>query len=610
MIRYSFIVGLLFAFSSCTINGKHDLASDNSAQIESKIDSIIALMTVEEKIGQMTQIDQQFLDTIQDIAYYGIGSLLSGGGSHPDTNHFEAWTDLYDEYQRVALSSRLGIPLIYGIDAVHGHNNVHGATIFPHNVGLGCANDYEVCRKVSEATAVEVAATGINWNFSPCIAIAEDERWGRHYEGYSEDVEIVTNMGVASIEGYQTKTLGSSNISVVACAKHFIGDGATEWGTGMDNQPDKIDRGNALISDSLIRAKYLPPYIAAIEAGVGTVMASFNSINGLKCHANGYLFNDLLKGELGFDGFVISDWQGIDEIPGDYKSDIINSVNAGVDMIMVPGAVIWGGEHYKTFISLFKESFDEGLITEERIDDAVRRILRIKFRSGLMENPMADRSLLEKAGGEEHRAIAREAVQKSQVLLKNDNMLPLAKDKNYLVCGSGADDIGKQCGGWTIEWQGALGDITEGTTIWEGISEQASATLSADGKTDGSFDAAVVVIGENPYTEMEGDSDTLYLSKEDKQTIANVEALNIPYTVVLITGRPLIVTEEIEAADAFMVAWLPGTEGDGVSDVLFGDVAPSGKLSFSWPKDMDNVPVNFGDEDYDPLFKLGYGLTY
>ena len=610
MIRYSFIVGLLFAFSSCTINGKHDLASDNSAQIESKIDSIIALMTVEEKIGQMTQIDQQFLDTIQDIADYGIGSLLSGGGSHPDTNHFEAWTDLYDEYQRVALSSRLGIPLIYGIDAVHGHNNVHGATIFPHNVGLGCANDYEVCRKVSEATAVEVAATGINWNFSPCIAIAEDERWGRHYEGYSEDVEIVTNMGVASIEGYQTKTLGSSNISVVACAKHFIGDGATEWGTGMDNQPDKIDRGNALISDSLIRAKYLPPYIAAIEAGVGTVMASFNSINGLKCHANGYLFNDLLKGELGFDGFVISDWQGIDEIPGDYKSDIINSVNAGVDMIMVPGAVIWGGEHYKTFISLFKESFDEGLITEERIDDAVRRILRIKFRSGLMENPMADRSLLEKAGSEEHRAIAREAVQKSQVLLKNDNMLPLSKDKNYLVCGSGADDIGKQCGGWTIEWQGALGDITEGTTIWEGISEQASATLSADGKTDGSFDAAVVVIGENPYTEMEGDSDTLYLSKDDKQTIANVEALSIPYTVVLITGRPLIVTEEIEAADAFMVAWLPGTEGDGVSDVLFGDVAPSGKLSFSWPKDMDNVPVNFGDEDYDPLFKLGYGLTY
>ena len=610
MIKYSFIATLCITLVSCTINGKHDSLTSEPVNYEAKIDSILALMTIEEKIGQMTQVDQQFLDTIQDLADYGIGSLLSGGGSHPDTNHFEAWTNMYDKYQEVALTSRLGIPLIYGIDAVHGHNNVHGATIFPHNVGLGCANDYELTRKVSEATAVEVAATGINWDFSPCIAVPEDERWGRHYEGYSEDPEIVTNMGVASIEGYQTKSLGSSNISIVACAKHLVGDGATEWGTGMDNQPDKIDRGNALISDSLIRAKYLPPYIAAIEAGVGTVMASFNSIYSLKCHANGYLFNDLLKGELGFDGFVISDWQGIDEIPGDYKSDIILSINAGIDMVMVPGAVIWGGEHYKTFISLFKEAYDEGLISDERINDAVRRILRIKFRSGLMHNPMADRSLLEKAGGAEHRAIAREAVQKSLVLLKNEEMLPLAKDKNYLVCGSGADDIGKQCGGWTIEWQGKLGDITPGTTIWEGISNQASATLSADGQIDGSFDGAIVVIGEDPYTEMEGDSDSLYLSDVDKQTIANVQALNIPYTVVLITGRPLIVTEEIEASDAFMVAWLPGTEGDGVSDVLFGDVAPTGKLSFSWPKSMSNVPVNYDDEDYNPLYKLGYGLTY
>jgi len=610
MIKYSIIITLCIALVSCTINGKHDSLSSEAINYEAKIDSILALMTIEEKIGQMTQVDQQFLDTIQDIADLSIGSLLSGGGSNPDTNFFDSWTDMYDNFQEVALTSRLGIPLIYGIDAVHGHNNVYGATIFPHNVGLGCANDYELTRKVSEATAVEVAATGINWNFSPCIAIPEDERWGRHYEGYSEDPEIVTNMGVASIEGYQTKTLGSSNISIVACAKHLVGDGATEWGTGMDNKPDKIDRGNALISDSLIRAKYLPPYIAAIEAGVGTVMASFNSIYGLKCHANGYLFNDLLKGELGFDGFVISDWQGIDEIPGDYKSDIILSINAGIDMVMVPGAVKWGGQHYKTFISLFKEAYAEGLISEERINDAVRRILRIKFRSGLMHNPMADRSLLEKAGGAEHRAIAREAVQKSLVLLKNKEMLPLAKDKNYLVCGSGADDIGKQCGGWSIEWQGKLGDITPGTTILEGISEQASATFSTNGLTDSSFDGAIVVVGEDPYTEMEGDSDSLYLSDVDKQTIANVQALNIPYTVVLITGRPLIVTEEIEASDAFMVAWLPGTEGDGVSDVLFGDVAPTGKLSFSWPKSMANVPVNYDDEDYNPLFKLGYGLTY
>ena len=610
MIKYSFFASLFLALVSCSINNNQDNINNEVISYEKKIDSILGLMTIEEKIGQMTQIDQQFLDTIQDIADYSIGSLLSGGGSHPDTNYFEAWTDLYERCQEVALSSRLGIPLIYGIDAVHGHNNVYGATIFPHNVGLGCANDYELTRKVSEATAIEVAATGINWNFSPCIAIPEDERWGRHYEGYSEVPEIVTNMGVASIEGYQTKTLGSSNISIVACAKHLVGDGATEWGTGMDNKPDKIDRGNALISDSLIRAKYLPPYIEAINAGVGTVMASFNSIYGLKCHANGYLFNDLLKGELGFDGFVISDWQGIDEIPGDYKSDIILSINAGIDMVMVPGAVKWGGQHYKTFISLFKEAYEEGLISDERINDAVRRILRIKFRSGLMHNPMADRSLLEKAGGAEHRAIAREAVQKSLVLLKNNQMLPLAKDKNYLVCGSGADDIGKQCGGWTIEWQGKLGNITPGTTIWEGISNQASASLSVNGQTNDSFDGAIVVVGEDPYTEMEGDSDSLYLSEIDKQTIANVQALNIPYTIVLITGRPLIVTQEIEASDAFLVAWLPGTQGDGVSDVLFGDVSPTGKLSFSWPKSMANVPVNFDDEDYNPLYKIGYGLTY
>lgn len=607
MMKYIFLIAGIFSLVSCTNNKKF---VEKSINYEEKIDSILTMMTIDEKIGQMTQVDQQFLDTIQDIADYALGSLLSGGGSNPDTNHFEAWTNMYDKYQEVALSSRLGIPLIYGVDAVHGHNNVYGATIFPHNVGLGCANDYELTRKVSEATAYEVAATGINWNFSPCIAIPEDERWGRHYEGYSEDPTIVTNMGVASIEGYQTKSLGSSNISIVACAKHLVGDGATEWGTGMGGKPNKIDRGDAIISDSLIRAKYLPPYVAAIEAGVGTIMASFNSINGLKCHANGYLFNELLKDELGFDGFVISDWQGIDEIPGDYKSDIILSINAGIDMIMVPGAVIHGGEHYKTFIRLFKEAYNEGLISDERINDAVRRILRIKFRSGLIDSPMADRSLLEKVGGAEHRAIAREAVQKSLVVLKNDNILPLSKNDNYLVCGSGANDIGKQCGGWTIEWQGKLGNITSGTTLFEGISDQALATLSIDGQTNSLFDAAIVVVGEDPYTEMQGDSDSLYLSTKDKQTIANVKSLNIPYIIVLITGRPLIVTEEIKDADAFVVAWLPGTEGNGVSDVLFGDVAPTGKLSFSWPVDMLNVPVNFDDEDYNPLFKLGYGLTY
>lgn len=607
MTRISLAFAVCILLASCSSKTKSNNAKyvDN----ESKIDSIMALMTMEEKIGQMTQIDQQFLVKDSHISKYGIGSLLSGGGSTPDVNEFSSWADMYDNFQSIALGSRLGIPLIYGIDAVHGHNNVYGATIFPHNVGLGCANDYELTRKVSEATAIEVAATGINWDFSPCIAIPQDERWGRHYEGYSEDGEIVANLGEASIIGYQTDVLGSSNISVLACAKHFIGDGATEWGTGMENQADKIDRGNALLTDSIIRAKYLPPYIKAIDAGVGTVMASFNSINGLKCHANGYLFNDLLKKELAFDGFVISDWRGIDEIPGDFKSDIIISINAGIDMVMVPGDTVFGGEHYLDFLSLFQEAIEEESIAMERIDDAVRRILRIKYRIGLFENPMADRSLLEKAGGKEHRTIAREAVQKSQVLLKNDGFLPLDKTKNYLVIGSGADDMGKQCGGWTIEWQGKLGDITPGTTIWEGIQEQSSSTLYTEG-VEGSFDGAVIVIGEDPYTEMEGDSDQLYLSEKDKESIETVKAMDIPYTIVLITGRPLIINEALDNANSFVVAWLPGTEGNGVSDVLFGDVKPSAKLSFSWPKSMDNIPVNFDQENYDPKFKIGYGLTF
>ena len=601
-MKYTILTLALFIFFFACVP-KDKKAAKNP---EKKIDSIISLMTIEEKIGQMTQVDQQFLDDIQDISNYALGSLLSGGGSKPDTNSFEAWANMYDRYQKIAMTSRLGIPLIYGVDAVHGHNNVKGATIFPHNVGLGCANDYELCRKVSKVTAVEVAATGINWNFSPCIAIPQNEKWGRHYEGYSEHVDIVSNMGEASIIGYQTNELGSVNHSIVACAKHFIGDGATIWGTGMGNKPDKIDRGNVQISDSLIKIKYLPPYQKAIDAGVGTIMASFNSINDLKCHANGYLFNDLLKGEMGFDGFVISDWQGIDEIPGDYKSDIIKSVNAGLDMIMVPGNIKGGGQHYKTFIKLFKEAVDEGLILEERLDDAVRRILRIKFRSGLMDSPMADRNLLKKVGSDEHKAIAREAVQKSLVLLKNDGVLPLVSSKNYYVTGSGSDDIGKQCGGWTIKWQGALGNITPGTSIIDGIEEYATTNRNSKNKK---FDAAIIVVGEDPYTEMKGDSDQLYLSKKDKKSIDEVKKMNIPYVVILITGRPLIVDEIIDNSNAFLVAWLPGTEGGGVADILFGEKNLQGRLSFSWPKVMEDIPCNY-DNNCEPLFPIGFGLTY
>ena len=314
----------------------------------------------------------------------------------------------------------------------------------------------------------------------------------------------------------------------------------------------------------------------------------------------------MLKKELGFDGFVISDWQGIDEIPGDYKSDIVKSVNAGLDMIMVPSAVKGGGEHYKTFLRLFKEAVEEGLISEERLDDAVKRILRIKFRSGIMDNPMTDRTLLEKVGSDEHKAIAREAVQKSVVLLKNDGILPLSSLKNYYVTGSGSDDIGKQCGGWTIKWQGGLGNITSGTSIIDGIEEYATTNRNNEIKK---YDAAIVVVGEDPYTEMKGDSNQLYLSEKDKETIDEVKKMNIPYVVVLITGRPLIVNETIDNSNAFLVAWLPGTEAGGVADILFGKKNLKGKLSFSWPKSMEDIPCNY-DNNCDPLFPLGFGLTY
>ena len=357
------ILTLLFFVFSC---------SDND--IDKKVDAILSQMTMDEKIGQMTQLDRRFLRTEDDIIKFGIGSILSGGGSVPEDNSIKGWADMYDRFQSLAQKTRLKIPLIYGIDAVHGHNNVQGATIFPHNIGLGCTFDSEIVYKVADITAREVAATGIDWNFAPCLAIPQDERWGRYYEGYSEDSKLVSDLGVATIKGYQN-VLGK-NHSIAACAKHFVGDGSTIWGTGDNNY--MIDRGNAPISKDELYDRYLPPYQDAIDNGVLTVMASFNSFNGVKCHASKYLFTDLLKDELGFEGFVISDWRGIDEIPGDYKSDIVTSINAGIDMVMVP-------EDWLTLLENMVAQVKAGAISEARIDEAVRRILTIKFQAGLME---------------------------------------------------------------------------------------------------------------------------------------------------------------------------------------------------------------------------------
>ena len=580
-----------------------DLAKDTAF-----VDSLLNQMTIDEKIGQMTQVDQQFLNDISDISKYGFGSLLSGGGSTPKVNEPQAWAEMYDKYQQEALSSRLKIPLLYGIDAVHGHNNVVGATIFPHNIGLGATRDAKLVESVARATALEVAATGIDWDFAPCLAVPNDYRWGRTYEGFSEDTELVTELGNAAILGYQSTDIDNPN-SVLACAKHFIGDGGTLFGTGLNG---KIDRGNLAISEEELRKTHLPPFEKAIESGVATFMAAYNTWNDVRCHANKYLLTDLLKDELGFKGFVVSDWAAIEQIPGDYKSDIIISINAGIDMVMVPGAVRFGNESYEKFMTLFKEAIEEGSIPMSRVDDAVRRILLIKKQSGLFDRPFSDQQLLAHIGSQKHRDIAREAVRKSLVLLKNDNaLLPLPKNgKKIIVAGRGANNIGMQSGGWTISWQGEMENKTEGTSVLDAIKlavdPNVSVQFSEDGK-NAEGDIAVVVIGEEPYAEMEGDRDDLKLNKKDLDVIKRLKNKNIPVVVVLFSGRPMIITDEIDQWDSLVAAWLPGTEGQGISDVLFGDYNPTGKLSFSWPKSINQFPITKSDSY---LFDFGYGLSY
>ena len=576
----------------------------SESEIDKKVDKLIQSMTLDEKVGQMTQIDQRFLDTITDLSTYSIGSLLSGGGSHPKVNEPQAWLDMYNSYQSETLKSRLQIPLIYGIDAVHGHNNVYGATIFPQNIGLGATNNPELIFKISEATSIEVAATGIDWTFSPCLSSPEDYRWGRTYEGFSSDPSLVEILGEASVKGYQSAQTNSGK-KVVACAKHFIGDGNTEFGTGMNGL---VDRGNTILTVDELKEKLLPKYQAAIDADVQTIMASYNSWNGVKCHGSKELLTDILKIEMGFDGFVISDWQGIDEIPGDYKSDIITSINAGIDMVMVSGQ----GQPYKKFMRLLKESVEEGSIPLARIDDSVKRILRVKIRNGLFDNPLVENDALKVIGSDAHRDIARQAVRESVVVLKNDDIIPISKDsKSIVVAGRGADNLGMQCGGWTINWQGGQGDITIGTTILDGIKKSVSAETnviySEDGQdlNDVDGELAVVVIGEDPYTEFFGDKDNLDLLNDDINTINNLKNKGYKVMVLLISGRPMNIAEHIDDWDGFAAIWLPGSEGDGVSDILFGDFQSTGKLSYPWPIKAEH---GANADDKDLLFNFGYGL--
>ena len=584
-----------------------------SCSANNDVSGLISSMTLEEKIGQMTQVDYRYLQNVTDINKYFLGSILSGGGATPPTNQPSSWVDLYNEFQEQALNTRLKIPLIYGIDAVHGHNNVVGATIFPHNIGLGCANDEKLIKEIAVATAVEIQATGLDWTFAPCLAVAQDERWGRTYESFSEDHDIVTKLGVATVQGYQMGN-SLSKKSVLACAKHYVGDGNTVFGTGSNNY--KIDRGDVVLDEGELRSKYIKPFKESIKQGVGSIMISYNSWHGKKLHGHKYLINDILKQELGFKGFVVSDWAGINEIAKDYKASIIESINAGIDMVMVPGSLNPDHDSYDDFIRLAIESVKEGSIPINRIDDAVTRILKIKKKIGLFDRPIKDPQNINMVGSKKHRDLARESVRKSMVLLKNKNkLLPIDRSgKKISFVGEHADNIGYQCGGWTITWQGGSGDITPGTSILDAfkatVKDTNDISYSIYGENIPDSDIIIAVIGEKPYSEGLGDRKSLDLSDEDKKILKRVKEKNLPYLIILVSGRPLLIEDEIKDCDAFIAVWLPGTEGAGIADVIFGDHAPTGKLSMSWPRSIDQLPINIGDKIYNPLFPFGYGLSY
>ena len=584
-----------------------------SCSANNDVSGLISSMTLEEKIGQMTQVDYRYLQNVTDINKYFLGSILSGGGATPPTNQPSSWVDLYNEFQEQALNTRLKIPLIYGIDAVHGHNNVVGATIFPHNIGLGCANDEKLIKEIAVATAVEIQATGLDWTFAPCLAVAQDERWGRTYESFSEDHDIVTKLGVATVQGYQMGN-SLSKKSVLACAKHYVGDGNTVFGTGSNNY--KIDRGDVVLDEGELRSKYIKPFKESIKQGVGSIMISYNSWHGKKLHGHKYLINDILKQELGFKGFVVSDWAGINEIAKDYKASIIESINAGIDMVMVPGSLNPDHDSYDDFIRLAIESVKEGSIPINRIDDAVTRILKIKKKIGLFDRPIKDPQNINMVGSKKHRDLARESVRKSMVLLKNKNkLLPIDRSgKKISFVGEHADNIGYQCGGWTITWQGGSGDITPGTSILDAfkatVKDTNDISYSIYGENIPDSDIIIAVIGEKPYSEGWGDRKSLDLSDEDKKILKRVKEKNLPYLIILVSGRPLLIEDEIKDCDAVIAVWLPGTEGAGIADVIFGDYPPTGKLSMSWPRSMDQLPINIGDKIYNPLFPFGYGLSY
>ena len=556
---------------------------DSTQPTAARVADLLGRLTLAEKIAQMTQ-PEKYSVTPDEVAALGIGSVLSGGGGNPQPNTPATWAAMVGEYDEAARRSRLGIPLLYGVDAVHGHNNVHGATIFPHTISLGAAGDPELVRRVARATALETAATGVRWDFAPMVSVVQDPRWGRTYEAFGDDTAAVTALSRAYLLGLQDAGDGrglASPHAVLGTPKHYLGDGATLWGTSkmeMLGTRFHIDQGDMRVDEATLRAKYLPPYAAAVAAGALSVMPSFSSWNGVKMHAHRYLLTDVLKGELGLRGFLVSDWQAMDQIDPDYATAVATSINAGLDMSMVP-------YDWRRFIATLTAAIESGAVPLSRIDDAVGRILTVKFEMGLFEQRPGELPPLSIMGAAEHRALAREAAARGMVLLRNDGgALPIGSGPIY-VAGEAADNIGLQCGGWTIKWQGEVTrDLTVGTTILAGLRQVAppgtAITYSPTADFPGDERAAVglLFVHELPYAEGLGDRADLRLPAEQAALIDKLRARCERLVVVLITGRPLIISDHLPRAEAWVAAWLPGSEGGAVADVLFGRLPFTGRL--------------------------------
>ncbi|RLD83653.1 MAG: beta-glucosidase [Bacteroidetes bacterium] len=573
--------------------------------IDERVSDLLSKMSIEDKAAQMVQGERKFTSN-KDILKYGMGSVLSGGGSTPGQNKVEDWNKLIKDYQVAAFSRDLKIPIIYGVDAVHGHANVVGATIFPHNIGLGAANNDSLMFEMGKITAKEVFSTGINWNFAPCVALAMDPRWGRTYESFSTEEEIVTRLGRAY-------TKGANSVNMVACAKHYLGDGGTAMGTGLDN---KMDRGNTIISEEELKTKLLPPYKAQVDQGVQTIMPSYSSINGTKMHQHDQLINGILKNEMNFNGFVISDWEAMEEIPdASFEEQVWIAINSGVDMLMQP-------ETWKNTIDAIIKGIKNDKITQARIDDAVSRILKVKFESGLFEDPLLQKNenKAEMLRSEEAVHVATQLVEQSLVLLKNENnILPLKENIKLYIAGAGANNIGLQCGGWTIDWQGKIDSIekiTPGVSILEGLqtyAESKNIQIITDESEASETDIVLMVLSEKPYAEMQGDSEDLSLTGSlahdgNKETIQFVESLNKPTVSILMAGRHLVnIDDYLNDWESVVMAYLPGSEGgQGIANVLVGKKNFVGKLAMPWYKDVKDIRK----ENVELLYKIGYGLSY